>query len=211
MPALKGAFVKFDAGLLGGLPNIVLFQFNPETVSRTPGLAFPPDPPDGSGPAPVNQPGEPDEAISFTLRLDATDQLAGGNPIALASGVLPALSALELLMYPQESLATSLFGGGPQPYRSPPAQLPTVLFFWGPYRLIPVTVTNLYVTEREYDRMLNPIRVEVNVSLRVLTPVRLPADAKLAIGAYKYTQSVREVMAALNLANVAGDLLGALQ
>ncbi|GAA4936535.1 hypothetical protein ACFPM3_06520 [Streptomyces coeruleoprunus] len=206
---MKGAFVKFDGGLLGGLPNIVLFQFNPESVSRAPGLAAPLEAPDGSGPTPADQPGEPDESISFTLRLDATDQLAAGNPIAAVSGVLPALSALELLMYPKSSLASSLFGGGPQPHRSPPAQLPTVLFFWGPYRLLPVTVTNLYVMEREYDQMLNPIRVEVNVSLRVLTPVRLPAGAQLEIGAYQYTQTVREVMAALNLANAAGDLLGA--
>jgi hypothetical protein len=208
VPALKGAFVKLDGGLLGALPNIVLFQFNPETVSRTPGLARPPDPADGSGPLPTDQPGEPDETISFTLRLDATDQLASGHPVAAVSGVLPALSALELLMYPTSSLASQLFGGGAQPHRSPPARLPTVLFFWGPYRLLPVTVTSLYVTEREYDQLLNPVRVEVNVTLQVLTPVRLAADARLELGAYKYTQSVREVMAALNLANLAGDLLG---
>jgi hypothetical protein len=86
--------------------------------------------------------------------------------------------------------------------------LPTVLFFWGPYRLLPVNVTNLFVVEREYDQMLNPIRVEVNVALRVLTPVRLPPSATLESGAYKYTQTVREVMAVLNLANTAGSLLG---
>ncbi|HET9872854.1 MAG TPA: hypothetical protein VFP89_09700 [Propionibacteriaceae bacterium] len=208
MPALKGAFVTWGAGLLGALPNVVVFQFNPETVSRTPGLAMPSTKPDGSGAAPSDQPGEPDETLSFTIRLDATDQLAGGNPIAAAGGVLPALSALELLMYPAASPAVALFGGSAQQHRSPPAKLPTVLFFWGAHRLLPVTITSMFVTEREYDQLLNPIRVEVNVSLQVLTPVRLAADARLERGAYRYTQSVREVMAALNLVNAAGDALG---
>jgi hypothetical protein len=211
VPALKGAFLKLQGGLLGGLPNIVLFQFNPESVSRSPGLASPPEPPDGSGTtASREQPGEPDESLSFTLRLDATDQLASGNPIAAASGVLPALSALELLMYPTSSLASQLFGDGPSPHTNPPAQLPTVLFFWGPYRLLPVTIVNLYVQETQYDQLLNPIRVEANVSLQVLTPVRLPASASLELGAYQYTQTAREVLAALNLANLAGDVLGVL-
>ena len=40
------------------------------------------------------------------------------------------------------------------------------------------------------------------------SPVRLPASATLQSGAYKYTQTVREVMAVLNLANTAGNLLG---
>jgi hypothetical protein len=188
VPALKGAFVKLDAGLLGGLPNIILFQFNPETVSRTPGLATPPQPADGSGST------APDD-----------------HPIAAASGILPALSAMELLMYPSSSLASQLFGGGAKPHKSPPEKLPTVLFFWGPFRLVPVTVTNLYVQETQYDQLLNPIRAEVSVSLQVLTPVRLPKDATFARGAYEYTQTVREVMAVLNLANmVVGAATGSL-
>jgi hypothetical protein len=78
-----------------------------------------------------------------------------------------------------------------------------VLFFWGPFRLLPVTITSLYVQENEYDQLLNPIRVEVSVSLQVLTPVRLAQDATFERGAYQYTQTVREAMAVLNLANVA--------
>jgi len=51
--------------------------------------------------------------------------------------------------------------------------------------------------------LLNPIRAEVAVSLRVLTPSQLAKDATFAQGAYKYSQGVKEVMAALNLANTA--------
>ena len=41
MVALKGAFLSFGAGLLGALPNIVVFQFNPVDVTRTPTVAEP--------------------------------------------------------------------------------------------------------------------------------------------------------------------------
>jgi hypothetical protein len=41
MAALKGAFIKLGGGLLGALPNIVVFQFNPDRVTRTPRLVQP--------------------------------------------------------------------------------------------------------------------------------------------------------------------------
>ena len=36
MVTLKGAFINLGAGLLGAMPNIVVFQFNPDSMSRTP-------------------------------------------------------------------------------------------------------------------------------------------------------------------------------
>src|SRR4051812_8038821 len=109
MTVLRGAFINLGAGLLGGLPNIVIFQFNPERVSRTPRLAQPPGTPVGAGQVDATQQAaSPTEALSFTLRLDASDQLAEGNPIAAASGILPALSALELLMVPKSAMTIDL-------------------------------------------------------------------------------------------------------
>lgn len=208
MTVLKGAFVKLDAGLLGFLPNIIVFQFNPETVTRSPGVAQPPPAADGSGPRDsLEQPAEPTEQISFTLRLDASDQLAAGDPVAAASGVLPALSALEMLLYSKSSPASDLlsaFGGittMAQPYQLPPQRLPTVLFFWGAYRIVPVTVTSLSVTETYFDQLLNPVRAEVSVNLEVSTPSQLDKNARVARGAYTYTQRAREALAAVNLAN----------
>jgi hypothetical protein len=201
---LKGAFINLGAGLLGALPNIVVFQFNPEQVTRTPSLAQPPPPSDGSGSRDANQqPGQPSEAYSFSLRIDATDQLASSNPIAAASGILPTLSALELLMVPKSSLSIDLFNlsGGSGPHQHPPERLPTVLFVWGPFRIFPVNVTSLSIVESRYDTLLNPVRAEVTVNVQVLTPSQLAKDATFARGAYSYSQGVKEVMAALNLAN----------
>jgi hypothetical protein len=204
MAALKGAFINIGAGLLGALPNIVVFQFNPERVTRTPTLSHQPPRADGTGNHPATQqPDKPAESLSFSLRLDASDQLAQSNPIAAASGILPTLSAIELLMVPSSGLSIDLFGlsgSSSKPFQVPPLSLPSVLFFWGPFRILPVTINSLSITETEYDTLLNPVRAEVSVTLQVLTPSQL-GSSTLSIGAYNYTQGVKEVMAALNLAN----------
>jgi hypothetical protein len=205
MAALKGAFIKLDAGLPGKLPNVIVFQFNPAQVTRRPALARPPVRGDGAGQRPAaQQPDQPSESISFTLRLDATEQLAQGNPIAVTSGILPTLSALELLLASKKPAADDLasLAGTKKPHQHPPARLPTVFFVWGAFRILPVGVRSLAITETEYDPRLNPVRAEVAVELDVLTPSQL-GDARIALGAYTYTQSVKEVMAALNLANAA--------
>lgn len=206
MAALKGAFINLGAGLLGALPNIIVFQFNPDRVTRTPKLVQPPPPSTGAGARnTATQPDQPSETMSFSLRVDATDQLAKSNPLAASSGILPTLSALELLMVPKSSLSIDLFnlGGGAKPHQHPPDKLPTVLFFWGAFRILPVSITSLSITETEYNTLLTPIRAEVSVNLQVLTPSQLDKDATFAQGAYKYSQGVKEVMAALNLANAA--------
>jgi hypothetical protein len=198
--AIRGAFLKYDAGLLGFAPNLVVFQFNPDSVTRSPALVFIPPESHGEGQKEIGaQPGEPSEGISFSLRLDATDQLASGDEVTAASGIMPALSALELLLYPKSSLTIDLFGGGSKPALHPPEKLGAVLFFWGQYRVMPVQVTSLSITETEYDELLTPIRAEVSVNLQVLTPRQLGDSAPLLKGAYKYTQGVKEVMAAINL------------
>jgi hypothetical protein len=209
MAALKGAFLNFGAGLLGALPNIIVFQFNPVQVTRTPSLGQPPPVSDDSGTYDAKQQSTlPGETMSFTLRVDATDQLAQGNPLAAVNGILPTLCALELLMTPKGALsidlgkALGLSSSSGQPYQCPPNKLPTVLFFWGMFRILPVAITSLSITETEYDTLLNPTRAEVSVNLQVLVPTQTEGDA-LATGAYNYSQGVKEVMAALNLANAA--------
>lgn len=202
MAALKGAFLNFGAGLLGVLPNIVVFQFNPTQVSRTPAIPRRPQPCTNSGATNANQqPCPPSESMSFTLRIDATDLLAQGNPIAAASGMLPTLSALEMLMVPQGSPSLDLLSlsGSTGSHQSPPSSLPTVLFFWGPFRILPIAITSLSVTETEYDTLLNPIRADVSVNLDVLQQSQLAGDM-LGNAAYNYSLGVKKAMAALNLA-----------
>ena len=205
MATLKGAFLNYGDGLSGALPNIVVFQFNPTQISRTPSIPRRPQPCTNSGATSAKQQScPPSESMSFTLRIDATDLLAQGNPIAATRGILPTLSALELLMVPQAPVSQNLLSlsGGPGPYQSPPSNLPTVLFFWGPYRILPVAITSLSVTETEYDTLLNPVRADVSVNLDVLQPNQLAGD-KIGNAAYNYSLGVKQSMAVLNLANAA--------
>jgi len=202
MPALKGAFVKLDAGLLGFAPNIVIFQFNPETISRSPAQPVPATVTEGAGVHNTNQRvAQPGETISFSLRLDATDQLAAADPDAAQFGVLPSLSAIELLLYPDPPPSASLSSSGGDSHKNPPDKLSTVLFFWGEYRILPVNVTSLSIQETEYDQMLVPIRAEVSVTCTVQTSSALDRSQVLEKGAYDYSRAAKETLAALNAVN----------
>ena len=35
MGMLRGALIEYGAGLIGPIPNFVIFQFNPESLART--------------------------------------------------------------------------------------------------------------------------------------------------------------------------------
>jgi hypothetical protein len=136
-----------------------------------------------------------------------------GDPITAARGILPAIAALETLMFP---LGTSLLNvgsllgiGGGGSAKVPPQQLPLVLFIWGPWRVIPVNVTSVSVVEQEFDPLLNPIKAEVTVGLKVISKDYLDKNS-FAYGAYVWSQGNREVNALLNIKNtlqLAGGIL----
>ena len=127
-----------------------------------------------------------------------------------------------MLLYPTGGGATSaLLGPGlrragiggssaPVTRKVPESTVPVTLFVWGPFRIVPVRVTGLTITETLYDSTLNPVHAEAKLELRVMTPNELQAAtndsdvlAKLATVAYTYTLGVRQAAAAANLANAA--------
>ncbi|AEB09650.1 hypothetical protein [Desulfobacca acetoxidans] len=117
---LKGALIRFDAPLLIPIPNIIIFQYNPETLSRSlrpyePQPAEEPRPAPGAGAAAGEgqtreatqaaaraQPYDPQESFTLRLIVDAADALEKpeSHPIAVATGVADRLAALEMLLYP---------------------------------------------------------------------------------------------------------------
>jgi hypothetical protein len=238
---LKGALISFlPSGALGvpALPNVIVFQINPETITHAWTEATAPQ---SAGTAdrtkadPLAVSGVPGESFAFTLYLDANEEIAGAdrNPVAAAlasvSGVYPRLSALEMLQYPMGSAAAGLLGqvtasisagglglsaGASGSQNVQPSQVPVVLFVWGPQRIVPVRVTALTITERLYDAALNPIHAEAQITLRVLTPDEVTAVQgpmkDVATIAYTYTQGLRQVQAAANLADSAATIIGML-
>jgi hypothetical protein len=234
---LKGAFVEFMDTFLIPLPNVVVFQFNPETMTHTwkPAEAAPTPKQGKANPLAVR--GVPGEEFTFTLALDAGDTIADGGAVGAAiaevSGVYSRLAALEMLQYPVKaptgggltaSVSVSVGPGGVSvgatakgsaPKRPiPQSQVPTVLFVWGPGRILPVRVMSLTVTEKLYDGLLNPTHADANISLRVLTPDELeyvtgPLKG-IARGAYAYSQGLRQALALANLASEGESLIGML-
>jgi hypothetical protein len=169
-------------------------------------------------------PGPPSETFSLTLSLDVTDQLLDPHrdvaQDAAKFGLYPRLAALELLLWPTSS-KDKLNGkrpraGGRVKRSTPSAQLPVVLFVWGPWRIVPVRVTSLTITEKLYDgTSLNPTHAEAQIELRVLTDDELAAvtgaTGAVANVAYGYTQGLRisgAVRSTANLGSTAGDVIG---
>jgi len=232
---LRGAFVEFLPTMLIPIPNIIIFQFNPETITHTwtPAHAATGGASGGASGAennPLAVSGTPGEAFSFSLAMDSNDMIADGSPIAeglaTASGIYTRLAALEMLLYPTGSsgldalvgaVSSALGGGGASDVKRdvPASQLPTVLFVWGPGRILPVKVTSLTITEKLYDPiLLNPVHADAQIGLQVLTPEELKFVtgplADLANMAYTFNQGLREALAIANLANAVESAIGML-
>jgi hypothetical protein len=229
---LKGALVEFMPTFLVPLPNVIVFQYNPETMTHTWTQPEPAGDPGATTSNPLAVKGNPGESFSFNIEMDSNDDIANGNPvtgaIAEVSGLYSRLAALEMLLYPSGSTsggllgsvsaaAGSLLGGSSSgPVRNvPESTIPVVLFIWGIGRIVPVRVTSLTITEKLYDSILNPVHAEAQVSLRVLTPAELVAAqadddilANLATVAYTYTFALRQALALANLANAASSIVG---
>jgi hypothetical protein len=223
---MKGALIQFMDTFLVPLPNVIIFQYNPETITHqwTPAAGPAAATEGGAADASANPlavAGTPGESFSFTILMEATDQLAESNPIAIASGIYSRLAALEMLLFPvtdgaDASLVSTVSAGtsGSASRTVPQGQVPTVLFVWGPGRILPVRVTGLTITEKLFDKLLNPTHAEAQLTLRVLTPDELEHVTgplkDIAKTAYTYSQGLRQVLAVANLANAAESIVGML-
>lgn len=168
---LKGALV--GVGLMGALESTVVFQYNPDTLTRR--LEPRSAKPEGEKGDMTRLAGPPKETITVSIEIDATDQLEEGNALAVATGITPTLSALELMLYPKSSLViANAVMSAMGTIEVLPAQGPLVLFVWGPTRVVPVQVTGITITEEAHDTLLNPIRAKAELTLNVLGYNDLP-------------------------------------
>lgn len=192
---MKGGLVAYQLPEL--TPTIIVYQYNPDEVQRQLSLRGGA----GGGRGDSNRVnGPPTEKISFTMDIDATDQLEfpNENAVTVANGLHPIIAALEGLLYPSYplvvaneamALAGSAFIQG--------EQAPMALLVWGPKRVLPIQVESLSIREQAFDQSLNPIRVQVEVSAQVQSYRDLDISNP---GYWVYMSSFtqKEVMATLN-------------
>jgi hypothetical protein len=256
---LKGAIIQFSAPMLVPIPNIIIFQYNPETMTRTltpwaPAVQEMNVSHDSNDHAWVaemanlskeqinhlRQPYDPDESFSVGLELDATDALEHPelHPVATVAGVADRIAALEMLCYPppvdsaaggllnvsvsdsvSEAAAGAVGAAASKSDVVPRREVPLILFFWGPGRILPVRITNFSVEEQQYSPALYPVRAKVNLGMKVITPIQLVdatgdfaegALTDLASACYRFTMVQKKALALANLANGVESIIGML-
>lgn len=192
---LKGGIVAYQLPDL--FPTIIVFQYNPDEVSRSiQGRAD-----SGGGRGDSNRVnGPPQETLTFSVEVDAADQLErpGENSVTVGNGLHPVIASLERLLYPSYPVvianeALALAGSG----FILGEQAPLALLIWGPRRVLPVQVQSLSIKEEAFDQQLNPIRAKADLSVKVMTYRDLDVTNP---GYWVYLASFtqKEVMAALN-------------
>lgn len=212
---LKGALVAYESEILGPLPNIIVFQYNPKQLIRSLQQRKNKSKTQDVGSAKSETyrlSGPPVETIDITVAINAADQLENPqtHPIAVLKGIHPTLAALELLMYPPstqfiENQLLAAFGSA----QLSSSKAPLVLFIWGPSRVLPVRLTKFKVTEKAFDQQLNPILAEVTLGMKVMSYLDLKGNS-IGYTAYIATQIQKEVMAKLNMVNNIEQIAGML-
>ena len=209
---MRGALIEYGSDFMGRIPNVVIFQFNPETLSRTVQI---PSRPASATARETTQAGEPSvEKITLKASFNAADELGENKVLARLFGVGTRLAALEKMVYPSNDLlaaigaAMGLGGGGGEPGRRaiPRQKMPRILFIWGPYKILPVVLESMSITEQQYDFLLNPVQAEVSITMAV-NAVDKCSDDGVGKGALTYSNMAKDAQAMANLANTAEQIV----
>lgn len=209
----KGALVEYALSIP---PLILLFEFNPQSFSRTrtvnvttgnaPGtrggydFALPTETPRVSQGVRV----EP-ESFSIEIMLDATDRMNDGDEIATTLGIEPELDTLRTMVEPKsqgpggvQMLASLGLGEQRAFQRNETASV--LLFVWGTH-VLPVFLTSVQVDEKAHLPSLIPYRANVTLSMQVIegnNPFYNVEKARQVVGAAIHTANA--------VVNLAGGL-----
>lgn len=216
-----GALIQLNRAIIGILPSVTLFQYNPESINRN--FSFQQSRSSEESPGLEERTHEafaPGESYSFKLELDATDDLEQGRQFTETVGIADRLAVLERLIYPPRGplagIADSLIdlvGVGPLK-RASNQTIPIVLLALGRRRVIPVWITSLSITESAHNPAMMPIHAEVDLAFDVIQPHELPKrnltsppqlDVELAKATYALYRFERDALAIAHLATVVSD------
>lgn len=178
--AAKGALVEYGLTLP---PLALVFEFNPQTISRTRTITVktgataatrggydflsPTETPRASQGVTV-QP----ESFTVEILLDATDRMNDGDPIASLMGVQPELDMLRTMLEPKSQSPDGLrtlasLGLGEQRAFQRDETASVLLFVWAD-RVLPVFLTSVRVDEKAHLPSLVPYRATASLTMQVI-------------------------------------------
>ncbi len=199
---LKGAIIGVD--LFNPLASIIIFQYNPDTMTRT--LTAQTTSSDNAAKGEtLRLKGPPRETIKVDVEVDAADQLEVADAMATTIGLHPTLASLEMLLYPKAAsmIANDVLAAAGV-IETIPVEAPLTLFVWGAMRTLPVRIDEFSITEEAFDTILNPIRAKVSLSLQVLNYQDLGL-ASVGGALFMVHQIAKEVMATISgVSTIAG-------
>lgn len=194
---MRGALIEYAIGIP---PLVLVFDFNPETITRTrsikvkssrvPGnrgydFALPTETPRVSQGVST----EP-ETMSIKILLDATGSINKDDPISQTLGVEPELDTLRAMVEPKAQgpggvqMMASLGLGQTRAFqRNHSASV--LLFIWGTH-ILPVFLTKVHVTEKAHLATLIPYRAEVTLDMTIIegmNPFYLVEQVRTLVGA----------------------------
>jgi len=210
-PLQRGGFIQYSDDGSGTIKNSIVFQFNPENLTRK--IEFP-QKPKGTAKREKDQAGDkPVEKINLTAQFSAADSLAVNNQQARQYGIATYLATLQRMATPEKKSGKSptkpvdktgtAAGIGATSKKSPTKSIPRnkypkILFIWGNTRVLPVTIESMSIKEQQFDANLNPIQAEVTIGLAVYTD-EVEAKDKIANGAKAYTAMMEQTKSAEGL------------
>lgn len=177
-------------------PLIFTFQFNPRSLRDNKAVRYAERNGDLCGNAPGKvYTGGGDRTISFDFQLHGLEKGTNVlNPTPLDNGISTELAKLRSFLYPvQDAWATvgGLLGGGGEGVRL--ASPPTCYFGFGT-RVLECVVTDLNITETQFNSLLAPVRADVSITLAVIE--------EHGHALYEFDKQHRNVLAALGLQNI---------
>lgn len=203
---LRGAIVGMD--IFNPLASVIMFQYNPDTMTRRL-QARTKDNEQGDRGEALKLAGPPRETITLQLEVDQSDMPAVTGTAFV--GVHPPLAALEMLLYPKvAAVIANMVAAGLGSLEVLAPEAPLTLFVWGPARVVPVRITDMQITEEQFDTLLNPTRAKVDLTLNVLSyhDLKITNPGQAIFFAH---QIAKEVLATSNVIGSVANLGGSLK
>lgn len=176
----KGMLIEYALALP---PLVLVFDFNPQSLTRTRTLTMPGATTPGTRGGydftlPTETPrvaqGVTVQPESFTIEilLDATDRMNDGEGVATQFGIQPELDTLRSMVEPKFQgplglqMLSSLGLGGQRAFqRSESASV--LLLVWGSH-ILPIFLTSISITEEAHLPSLTPYRARATLTMRVI-------------------------------------------